>query len=323
MIVRKIAAFSLRRTAGLLNSAAYAQAARKHSSLGYERFSTNSIMNAITAAITGEFGLAEVLTGQSGYAEVKQNVRTIEAEQRKLYGELLNSAVQAIHRGPAPFVSYLKAVSENRDQDLRAVRELFRRAAKIDSRIAGNLGSAVRACAAVQFGSTIVLAVTPVGLTFAGASTAFGVGMIGFGYSVTKTLVKDIDEAKHAGLIAFDLDKDVGKKIGDLKADKAVEKAVERIETQTEVIEQAQQKLNSLSQIIERKVSTRKLAKLGRQVARTEQTAANAERAIRMAKYGKFAGRALQVVFAAHDVYEGWEDFEKAWGGEAAEGHGH
>jgi hypothetical protein len=306
MSVKKIAAFSLRRTVGLLNSAAYARAARNHSSLGRERFSANPVMNAIATAITG----------QAGIAEVRQNVHAIEVERRKLFDGFLTSAAKAIHNGPASYIEYLKAVQKGRDDDLRAVQDLFRQVANIDNRIAGNLGTAVKACAVVQFGSTIFVAVTPVGLTLAGASTAFTAGMIGFGYSVTNKLVKDVHEAKHAGVIAFDVDIDVGKKIVDLKADQAVENAAKRIETQEGLIEQAQQKLNSLSQSIERKVSSRKLAKLQRQVVRTERAATDAERAVKVAKYGKFAGRALQVVFAAHDIYEGWEDFEKAWDSE-------
>jgi hypothetical protein len=270
-------------------------------------------MNAITAAITG----------QAGFAEVQQNIGAIEVERRKICDDLLTSAAKAIHLGPAAFVDFLKAVNRDRDGDLRAVQDLFRKAVNIDNRISGNLDTAIKACAVAQFGSTIFLAVTPVGLTLAGASTAFGAGMVGFGYSVTKTLVKDVNEAKHAGLIAFDVDKDVGKKFGDLKADRAVEKAAERIETQTEMIEQAERELNALSRSIERRVSSRKLAKLERQVVRTEQTVANAQRAITLAKYGKYAGRALQIVFAAHDVYEGWEDFETAWQGHAPGSQGH
>jgi hypothetical protein len=129
-------------------------------------------MNAITVAITGE----------AGFAEVHENVRAIEAKRRKHCDELLTSAAKAIHVRPA-FVDYLKAVNKNRDEDLHAVQELCRRAANIDNRTAGNLDLVVRACAAVQFSSTLFLAAKPVGLTFAGASTAFGAGMIGFGYA--------------------------------------------------------------------------------------------------------------------------------------------
>ena len=191
--VRVIVAFDLRRVVGLLNGAAYARAVLRHSMLGFERFSENSVMNAVIMA----------MTGQPGLAEVHQDIGAINSERRKIFTILVDAACEALKSGPAAFVNFLESLQAERDKNLHEVQKIFQTARNIDQNIAGRMQSAIRGCAMVQFGSTIILAATPLGLTFAGASTAVGAGVVGFGYSITKSLVKDMAEAKHARVIAF------------------------------------------------------------------------------------------------------------------------
>ena len=69
------------------------------------------------------------------------------------------------------------------------------------------------------------------------------------------------------------------------------------------------QEVNQDARVVEleqRKIFTR-------QIDRTQEIASSAEQSIKAAKYGIFAAGALQDVFAARDIHEGWEDYEKAW----------
>ena len=163
-----------------------------------------------------------------------------------------------------------------------------------------------------------MVAATPVGLTFAGVSSAATAGWIAFGYSVSKSLAKDLAEAKSAGVMAFEVSKenipkDVIKRAGDIGAEKVADVMEERIERRGDLIEQAEQRIAQLSRQLHRKVSTSKIAKLNRRIGRAEAGADASKNAITKAQIGKIGARSLQVVFAAHDIYEAWEDFEKIW----------
>jgi hypothetical protein len=305
---RKIAAFNLRRVIGLLNSAAYARAARAQVYQGSSRFSENTFANALLIAITGE----------PGYPEVMMDAKQIEAAQRAHLQQLVELALGAMGRGPRDFVSLLEETADERAQDIAAVRNVFRTTIATANRISGNLDTTIKGCAAVQLASTVVLAATPVGLTFAGASAAATTGWVAVGYGVAKNLAKDLGEAKGAGIMAFEvtrknLPKDVIQQAGDTGADKVADAMERRIERHTDLIEQAEQKIAQLSRMVQHKVSTSKIAKLNRQIGRNETAAAASGRAITQAHVVKFFARSLQVVFAAHDICEGWEEFEKVW----------
>ncbi|MGH8217745.1 MAG: hypothetical protein ACREUT_04140 [Steroidobacteraceae bacterium] len=68
-----------------------------------------------------------------------------------------------------------------------------------------------------------------------------------------------------------------------------------------------------LSRPVQQKVSASKIAKLGRQIGRQESVAATSEKAIARAQVGALAARSLMLVFAAHDVYEAWEECVEEW----------
>lgn len=98
-----------------------------------------------------------------------------------------------------------------------------------------------------------------------------------------------------------------------MQAEKLAERMAEKMEAHTDLIAQAEAKITQLSRQVAQKVSTKKIAKLDRQIARVQAGADVSASAITKARVGGAAARGLQIVFAAHDIYEGWEDFEKAW----------
>jgi hypothetical protein len=310
--VRKVAAFDLRRVVGLLNSAAYAMAAQKYTNLTRSKFSDSSAWNAILRAITGE----------TGYPELTQDVRTIEIEQRKNFTTLLSNACSEISCGPARFIGFLEKVQSDRQWHLEAMRMLFRSSISIGNKIAGDLTPVVRGLAVIEYGSTIFVAATPVGLTFAGASalSLASATWIACGYSLTKNLAKDINEARHSGVIAFDtsINKDprsIGMAVTDTAGQKVERMMENRIEHQTDLIEEAEKEIAKLSRSVARTVSSKKLAKVGRKIDRAQGVATDAAQAVKVAKYATYGARALTVAFAAFDIYEGWEEYEKTWRG--------
>ena len=309
---KKIAAFSLRNVEGLLRLAAYAKAAQRHTAVIRTRYSEYYDWNIIVGAITGE----------PGYAEISQDVKAMEVEQKKIYEQLVVQSFAALIKGPYAYVAFLEKVDADRQADMDSIEIVYRSAKKISDDITGNLTTAVRACAAIKLLSTIVVAATPVGLTFAGAGAAsiVGTGWVAFGFSVTKSLAKDMSEARNSGVIAFDVSKQqdpvhVGKKAGDLAAEKVVKKMEERIEKQSGMLEEAEKKIAELSRAVARKVSARKLANAARRIGETEARATGALRGIKWAAGASVAARMFQIAFAAHDIYEGWEDYEKEWNG--------
>lgn len=316
MVNNSVAVFSLRRMIGLIKSAAYAKAAFRHTTLVRPPFSENHVWNAIIGAITGEYG----------FAEIGMDVKAIDAEQERVAEGLLDGALRAMTLGPIKFVDYLAQMESARQADLANMQIVYSSALRISKGIAGDLETAVKTCAIIKFGSTLVVAATPVGLTLAGVgATAGGLATIGatgwvaFGFSVTKSLAKDMSQARNSGIIAFDNSykedpKHIVKKVGDKVAEKAADKLENKILTQEGLIETAERKIIELSRSVARTVSARKLAKVGRRVAEAESSIANASRSINLATAGRATARLFQIAFAAHDVYEGWEDLEAEWG---------
>jgi hypothetical protein len=298
----KIAAFNLNRVVGLINSTAFARAAWHHTNLTYERFDSNTVMEMLVQAVTAE----------PGFASVDQDVRAIELERRKIYAVLVKRAIGALESGPGVFIRYLGELEKSRALALKSVEHTFTDAREINRQISGDLGKAIGVCAGIQLASTLVLVITPVGLTFAGAEAAGAAGMIGFGYSVTKSIAKDLAEAKGAQVIAFDIGKEGAKQVANTRNDKLAEKAIKQIEQHSDLIDEFEEKIEALSASLARKVSSKKIAKLNRQISKAEEAAAGATRARNLAIGKKVASRTLSVAFAAYDVLEAWDDFQKA-----------
>jgi hypothetical protein len=304
----KVAVFNLRRLIGCLNSVAYARAATIGTSMQYQNFSESGVMNALISACTG----------QPGIADINQNTVAIEHQRKQFAKSYLQTALNKAHDDPSDFLAYLNHLEKVKEQNLAMLRQTFQQAAAVNSGIDHSLTIAIDVLAATKAASTIAIAVTPVGLTFAGAeasliATASGVAFV---YSIGKGIAKNLGEAKDVKVIAFDAGKDFAKEAGkegiSRVADKVKEHAAEKLAEHTDLITEAEQKIDELTVKLARKVSSKKIAKLNRQIGRAEEALSEAKTMASKARLtGIAASRGVPVVFAAMDIWEAIDDLQK------------
>jgi hypothetical protein len=299
----KVAIFNLKRLIGCLNSVAYARAATIGTSMQYQNFSENGVMNALISACTGEPGIADI----------NQNTIAIEHQRKQFARNYLQTALNKAHDDPSDFLAYLNHLEKVKEQNLALLQQTFQQAAAVNAGIDHSLTIAIDVLAATKAASTIAIAVTPVGLTFAGAeasliATASGVAFV---YSVTKGFAKNLAEGKDAKVIAFDTGKEVAKEGFGRGADKVKEKAAEKLAEHADLIKEAEDKIGELTTKLARKVSSKKIAKLNRQIGRAEQTLSEATNLAGKARLAGYAAKGVPVVFAAMDVWEAIDDLQK------------
>ena len=299
----KVVTVDLRRLTGFVNSAAYAQAASLFTAIKIDAFSPNAIMNT----------LAQATTGEPGIAEIEENTKALQNYQKRRARELLTAALAKAADSPAAFQAYLQHLEAERQRNLSNLQNTFRSANDINQHNDVSLGRTINVLAAIKLGSTVTLAVVPAGLVLAGAAAATitAAGVVSLSYGILKDVGKEMAGAGDAKVIAFDVTKSLVKEGVSQAKDKAGERAVERLTEQTELIAAATRQIDSLSMQLARKVSGSKIAKLNRQIDRAQQGLQQASKSAAVNRGVMVAGKGLTVVFAAIDVWEGIEEYNK------------
>ena len=302
-ILLKAAVIELPRFVGFINSVAYAPAASLCTTLAYEQFSTNRVMNFLVQATTGE----------PGFPEIQQDTRQIEELRKRFVGRLMDDALEAAAGGGPRFSAMMAHLEDSKQRDLMRVQQVFGQAREISANIEGRLTLAVKTLATVKAASSIMIAVTPVGAAAVGASAALvaSAGTVSFVYSVSKAVAKNVAEGNDAGVIAFEVGKEGGKE-GIQRGADAVQHAAGRTMTMHErLIDDASRKIDVLTRRLERQLAMAKRAQLDRRLGRATETAATSSRSLQAAGRLRFAARGVPVVFAGLDVWEAIGDFRQ------------
>lgn len=297
----KAAVIELPRFIGFINSVAYARAASLCTTLTYEKFSSNSVMNFLLQATTAE----------PGFPEVTQDPRQIEVHRKRVAATLLDDALEAAAAGGQRFTAMLTQLESSKQRDLANVQRVFDQAREIGDHIENRLTFAIRTLATVKAASSIMIAVTPVGAAAFGGSAALvaSSGTIALVYSVGKAVAKNAAEGSDAGVIAFEVGKEIGKEGIQKGAEKVEHAAAKSITTHAGLMDDALRKIDVLSRRLARQLPTGKSAQLERRLGRATQSLQMSTKAMQNAGKLRFAAKGVPVVFAALDVWEAIGDW--------------
>ena len=187
----------LARLAGSANAAAYARAAALHTSMGFEKFDANAVVNF----------LAQALTSEPGLPVVKQDYKAIDADRRTFAAKYLREAVSAGSGGVTALTAYLNQMDHERRVNLVRVNAVFNGAANISGEIEARLTFAMHTLTVVKFGATVALAVIPLAPIFvAGVELSATASLvISLGYGLGQTAIKDHHNAAAPNVVAFDV----------------------------------------------------------------------------------------------------------------------
>ncbi|MBR0852485.1 hypothetical protein JQ543_32475 [Bradyrhizobium diazoefficiens] len=298
-----IVVVDLPRLTGFINSVAYAQAASLYTTIKFEQFSSNVVMNA----------LAQATTGEPGIANIDEDTTALETYRSRRCRELLTAAITKASDSPAGFEAYLQHLDADRRRSLANLQTTFRTANEINQQNDQALSRAIDVLAKIKLGSTVAVAVIPAGLVVAGAATATitAAGVVSLSYGILKDAGKEMAGAGDAKVIAFDLSKNLAKEAAGRVKDKVGDHAAERLTQQSELIVAANRQIDALSMQLARKISSSKIAKLNRQIGRAQDVAQQATRSAAVNRGLMLAAKGLTVVFAAYDVWEGIEEYKQ------------
>jgi hypothetical protein len=311
----RIAAFNLNRIYHFVNSVAYAQAAQNHTKLYWHTYDQNVVINAIYSVMFWK--------DAPGTVEVSQNSQLIEGRRSDLMRHYWTTSLGRLQQGPLALITYLETLDEIKQVSIGSLRETFRDANKLNSQIGEDTQTGIEWLSAIKLSSTVFIAAASGGLTLSGGAAAVSASYVSAGYSVLGTFAKDMASAKHADVMAIDISKQAAKVAGQEKISQTAERSAQKLEKNAEtriaresgLMREAEARINLLSREIARKTSSSKIAKLGRKIGYAEGERAFAQAATvnaqRIVQFAHLAGKALPIVFLAHDVMEGFEEFHK------------
>lgn len=260
-----------------------------------------------------------------GTVEVHQNWRAIDQRTQERTAQMLETFFTKLRSGPGTAATYAHQLQSTRQYALKSVAELFADVHQINSEVAGQAAQGARNMALIQFGCTMALAITGCGLAL-GASvpavmTTSGMGLkaagVGLGYNIAGAIIKDSMSLGSAQAIAIEGSKTVsGEALGHYGGN-AQTKLAAQIADKSQQISATERNIAALNAEIARKTSAKKIAKLQASVAAKREGIRRAEEATAKAALKKGAvvavGKAIPLVFLAHDVINAWGDLSGTW----------
>ncbi len=295
----------LARLAGSANAAAYARAAALHTSMGFEKFDANAVVNF----------LAQALTSEPGLPVVKQDYKAIDADRRTFAAKYLREAVSAGSGGVTALTAYLNQMDHERRVNLVRVNAVFNGAANISGEIEARLTFAMHTLTVVKFGATVALAVIPLAPIFvAGVELSATASLvISLGYGLGQTAIKDHHNAAAPNVVAFDVAGEVARAARDRAIEVGVRAATRSVAANSSLLVDAQRQIETLSKRLARDLSPSKGAQLARRLDRSEAAALEASRSLGTASVAETVLGKIPIVFAALDVYSAYTDARAEW----------
>lgn len=287
--------FQLDEIVRVINSSAYLQAASLLTTVDYEKFSTNEFMNNFMMG----------MTGKPGIPGINADSTRIDAYHRKLAIKFTNEFFDKLSLGPRFGEDYLDSLAAEKARAKTQLDQTFQDARDSNAELQRTLQLQILAFSTIKAASTVVIAVTPVGLAAAGASASLiaTAGGVSFVYGVTKDITKGI-AAGDATAVAIDTTKNFGKEAASRGIEKAGETALTKLSALELVAREAEGRIATLSSDLARKVSSAKKAKLARQIGKQESKLAATTASIGTQTLVKNVAKFAPVVFAAWDILE-------------------
>lgn len=307
MLNFSVACYDLKRTLGFLNSCALAHALWLHTDLEWKPYRDSTGLNIIYGIMFWKGGPITV--------DVKQDWEIIERARIEELQRNKRSFFRKVQEGPRAVAGYLQWKQRERDDTLRRVEETFAEARRIQGEMLQEARTAIRRLAVVKAASSISIAVATGGLAVVGSGLAIAAGNVSLAYQVAGHIAKNLESAKEADAIAIDItigvEKELAEEVIQSKVTAAIAaKAIWTVYNQVGLGMAAKAEIKQLSIELARKVSSAKIAKLTRQIARAQgklsQSVARSGQALSRASV---AARTIPVVFAVKDVIDAVSDY--------------
>lgn len=259
-----------------------------------------------------------------GTMEVDQDWRLIEARTQILTANMLEKFFKKLESGPQTAYDYCVSQNALRMSATLAVRELLNASIQVNNDVAQKAEDGARNMARLQFACTLILAGTGCWLAMGGAVPALlattHVGLkataVGLSYNVAGTLIKDGKSWGSAQAIAIEGSKSGGGEWLGTAEKSAQTRLAETIATKSQQIAATEVNINRLNAEIARKTSRKKIIKLTAQRAAKQAGIDRARQEIGKATVHSarwtVASKAVPLLFLAHDVYQAWDDLQKA-----------
>lgn len=285
-----------------LNAAAQAQAAAMLTTLDYERFDKNTLVNALAIAVTSEPGLPSI----------RQDHVAVDLQRRRIVERLVKQSVYKSAEGPQALLGWLKLVDQTRAANLARINAVFREASEISNKIEARLRFTMNTAATVQFGCTVAVAAIPL---FIGAELALSAAGVGLVYGIAKDAIKDtaLPDPELANAVAIDTGKNVVNTGRDLAIDRAAEFAGRRAAEEENLLMTAEREIEVLTRRLARDLTQKKSAQLSRRLVRAESAGQEAARAATGYGVARTVGKVVPVVFAGLDIVEAAHELADNW----------
>ena len=300
MSQHNVAAYDLKRMVGFANSVAYAKAAAIGTSVKLEKFSDNTIMNALIMACTGE----------GGFAMPEQDVRQIESYRDRFARKFIADILDCSAKSPGDVAGHFKSLEQEKARALAEVQRYFDAARTINSTIDDRLRLSINTLSSVKAASCLFLAWAPLGAAAVGgvalAATAGGISLV---FSLTKSAAKNLAEGNSVGVIAWDEGKDLAKE----GASRGTAQAAAHMTVQEQLFQEALGKVRNLSATLEKATRSKYRKSLERQIGKQQAKMAGTGMRAAAAPAARIAAKGLPVVFAAMDTWDAITDFGNEW----------
>jgi hypothetical protein len=286
------------------NGAAYAEAARHGTSIGYEKFVDDSeFWNWVVSAMVG---------GAPGYATVNINQRQIDAQRERIVDGYIEQGVKAAARGYPHFCQFMSQLEHLRQANFRQVQQVFRKANQQNQELDRRFQAWTFTLATVKLVATVSMAVVPVAAPALGAEAILvaNAGKISFIYGLTKSAVTAAMRPEAAHAVAFS----TAKQLAGAAAEKGVEHARHQSKEFDELAKKADARIERYSRELARDLGQKKKARFAGRLARAEEAEKAALGSLKKAKLIGHTLHAATVVFAADDVIEAVMEFKQETG---------
>lgn len=304
----------LRKVATLVWSSARARALMEHTRIEWQPYRDSKVLNFVYSVL--------FWYGGPGTAEIRQDRQKIDARTERYFDSGFESFLeQSFAHGAQGVARYSNMLVSNRDYCLQAVQTTFRDAADINAQIAGKTREAIETLARIKLASSLALT----GMGCYAALTASGVvlvmraaqaGAVKLTADVAGEVIKPTDDiGANVKGVGYQLGKAALEEGGDKGAERLTEMGDKALETYGPKLVEAEHRIQRYSESLLRKIGPRKTKLAARRLGNAEADKTIASRAIgaaeRNVKVGKFAGKAVPLVFAAWDVLDALKEYRE------------
>lgn len=317
-----VAVLDLRALIGFLRSVALSIEIQANTHVEWKKFTDSTALNVAYALLPWKEA--------PGTAELTQDWRRIRQNTQQRTESMLRTFLDRLHSsGPMSAALYVEQMEKLGAGARRAIHELFADAQNINLQVAGQAGQAARNLAVVQFGCTVLLAATGCYVALGGAVPAVmvgsmtpmqmtaGVGVTNLAYNITGALVKDAVSWKSAKVIAIETGKDRGGGAATTWLLSRETAAARELGAQQTILDTAEANVARYTEKLGGKLGEARRARYARGLARSTTTAEAARARMALGRTAgvtaKAAGKAIPVVFLAHDLYNAWGDLSETW----------